>query len=74
MKFRRRPPTKRQREHRLDALEARVDHVEAALQGLQDAAHRLFVQHDARLDELSQRTQPHEIARELSRDARDRGL
>lgn len=70
----RRPPSEGHRDERLRALEARVDHLEAALQGLQDSTHRLFVQHNERLDDLNQRTQPRQLARALSRDARSRGL
>jgi hypothetical protein len=62
------------REPDLRALEARVHRLESGLEGLQDAMHRLFVQQNERLDELSQRTRPEEIARALSQDARERGL
>jgi hypothetical protein len=58
----------------LSALSVRIDHLEAALQGLQDSTHRLIVQQNERLDELSKRIRPEEIARALSQDARDRGL
>jgi hypothetical protein len=58
----------------LRALSARIDHLEAALRGLQDSTHRLIVAQSDRLDELSKRTRPDQIARALSQDARDRGL
>ena len=58
----------------LRALNARIDHLEAALRGLQDATHRLIVQQNDRLDKLSKRTRPEQMARALSEDARERGL
>jgi hypothetical protein len=58
----------------LRALHARIDHLEAALRGLEDATHRLIVQQNERLDELSKRTRPDQMARALSQDARERGL
>lgn len=56
------------------ALESRVQHLEAALEGLQDAVHRRAVIEDEHIDELRKRTEPGQIARDLSRDARRRGL
>jgi hypothetical protein len=67
-----RPSGPRQDEMR--ALHRRIDNLEAALSGLQDSTHRLIVQQNERLDELSKRTRPDQIARALSQDARDRGL
>jgi uncharacterized coiled-coil protein SlyX len=61
-------------ESRIEALEARMAHLEAALEGLQDALYRQAVLSDRRDDELRRRTEPHELARELDRDARQRGL
>jgi hypothetical protein len=58
----------------LRALEARVRRLEAGLEGLQDAMHRMFVSQNERLEDLSRRTRPDEIARALSQDARQRGL
>jgi hypothetical protein len=58
----------------LAALEARVAHLEAALEGLQDAVHRDSVRYDERITELQRKLQPGEIARALSSDARERGL
>jgi cell division protein FtsB len=57
-----------------EALSARVAHLEAEIEGLQDAVHRQVRLHDQRIAELQKRTEPGEIARELSRDARERGL
>ena len=59
---------------RFEALEARMGHLEAALEGLQDAVYRQAVLGDKRDDELRRRTDPHELARELGRDARKRGV
>jgi hypothetical protein len=62
------------REPDLRSLEARVRRLESGLEDLQDAMHRMFVQQNERLDDLSRRTRPDEIARALSQDARERGL
>jgi hypothetical protein len=61
-------------EHRVEMLEARMEHLERALEGLQDAVYRQALLESERIDELRKRTDPAEIARELSRDARRRGL
>jgi uncharacterized coiled-coil protein SlyX len=61
-------------ERRLKALDTRMDHLEAALEGLQDAMYRQAVRGDAERAELHDRTDPERIARELSADARKRGL
>jgi hypothetical protein len=58
----------------MEILEARIERLEAAVEGLQDAIHRETVVHDERLDELGRRTEPHQIARALSQDARERGV
>jgi hypothetical protein len=58
----------------LETLEARIEHVETALEGLQDAVHRRAVLEDENIDELRRRTEPDQMARDLSRDARSRGL
>jgi hypothetical protein len=58
----------------MEALEARVERLEAALEGLQDAIHGQTVLHDEQIDELGSRTEPHQIARPLSQDARRRGV
>jgi hypothetical protein len=59
---------------RVDALEARVKYLEAALEGLQDALYRQAVRQDDDTADLRRRTEPERIARELSADARRRGL
>jgi len=61
-------------ERRLRALDARIEHLEAALEGLQDALYRQAIREDENRAELRDRTDPERIARELSADARRRGL
>jgi hypothetical protein len=61
-------------ERRLQALDTRMGHLEAELEGLQDALYRLAVREDESRAELRERTEPDRIARELSADARRRGL
>jgi hypothetical protein len=60
--------------HRLEALEARTEHLESALEGLQDAVHRRAVLEDESIGELRRRTEPDQVARDLSRNARRLGL
>ena len=55
-------------------LEQRVSHLEAMIEGLQDAVHRESKRTNEQLDELRRRTEPAELRRALSRDARERGL
>ena len=61
-------------ERRLETLEARTEHLELVLEGLQDAVHRRAVREDESIGELRRRTEPDQIARDLSRNARKRGL
>jgi hypothetical protein len=61
-------------EQRLEQLERRVSHLEELLEGLQDAVHRESVRRDEEAARLQRRTEPREIARALSDDARKRGL
>ena len=61
-------------DRRLQALEARMNHLESALEGLQDALYRQAVREDEVRAQLRERTEPERIARELSADARRRGL
>jgi len=56
------------------ALQARLDHLESLVEGLQDAVHRQAVRHHEELEELRRRLEPSEIARALTEDARRRGL
>jgi hypothetical protein len=61
-------------ERRIQALERRIDQLEALLEGLQDAVHRESVREGERISALEKRSEPSEISRALSRDARERGL
>jgi uncharacterized coiled-coil protein SlyX len=61
-------------EHRLGAVETRMRHLEEALEGLQDALYRQSVREDEHAADMLERTKPERIARELSADARRRGL
>ena len=61
-------------ERRLGALEARMEHLEAVLEGLQDALYRQAVREDEHQADMHERTDPARLARELSADARRRGL
>jgi cell division protein FtsB len=70
-RLRRRPPDQ---DARIDELRRRVDQLEAQLEGLQDAVHREAVRRDDEQARLERKTQPDELARSLSRDARSRGL
>jgi hypothetical protein len=56
------------------ALAARVDQLEAMLEGLQDAMHRESSRTNQRVDDLARSVRPDQLARALSDDARRRGL
>jgi uncharacterized coiled-coil protein SlyX len=56
------------------SLEQRVTHLEAMIEGLQDSVHRQTQRTQDQIDDLRHRTEPSEISRALSRDARERGL
>jgi len=56
------------------ALEQRVAHLEAMIEGLQDAVHRESQHTREQLDDVRRRIEPGELSRALSRDARERGL
>jgi hypothetical protein len=58
----------------LETLEARMERLEAALEGLQDSVHRQAVLEHENIGELRKRTEPGQMARDLSQDARRRGL
>jgi hypothetical protein len=58
----------------MDALEARVKHLEAALEGLQDAVYRQAQLGEAQHEELRKRMEPGQMAIDLAEDARRRGL
>jgi len=69
-----RAPVNPEIERRLQALDARMGHLEAALEGLQDALYRQAVREDEDRAAMHERTEPGRIARELNADARKRGL
>jgi hypothetical protein len=59
---------------RLETLAARVEHLEAELEGLQDAVYRQAVLEQENIGELRRRTEPGQLARDLGQDAERRGL
>ena len=61
-------------EQRFEACEARIEHLETTLEGLQDALYRHEVLDKKIIGELHMRTGPRQMARDLSQDARRRGL
>jgi hypothetical protein len=61
-------------EHRLETLEARMEHLERQLEGLQDALYRQARLEDENIDDLRKRVAPERMARDLDEDARRRGL
>ena len=72
LRRRRRPPDQTAA-GRIEALERRVAELEGVVEALQDSVHREWVRGDDRTAELEQ-TEPDEIARALSEDARRRGI
>jgi hypothetical protein len=61
-------------DRRLKTVEARIEYLETALEGLQDALYRHEVLDKESIGELRRRTDPEQMARDLSDDARRRGL
>jgi hypothetical protein len=61
-------------EQQLESLAARVVHLEAELEGLQDAVYRQAVLEQKKIGDLRRRTEPEQMARDLGQDARRRGL
>jgi hypothetical protein len=61
-------------EQRLETLAARVAHLEAELEGLQDAVYRQAVLEQENIGVLRRRTEPEQLARDLRQDALKRGL
>jgi hypothetical protein len=59
---------------RLQRLEQRIQHLEALVEGLQDAIYRDSMRHEQRMTELERKTEPEALAKALSDDARRRGL
>jgi hypothetical protein len=62
------------RTRRVAELERRLEHLESAFEGLQDAVHRNAVRHDAQIQAVVRTTNPETLARALTDDARRRGL
>jgi uncharacterized coiled-coil protein SlyX len=60
--------------NRIEDLEKRVRHLETMIEGLQDAVHREITRMNDQIDLLRKRTEPAELSRALSEDARHRGL
>jgi TolA-binding protein len=58
----------------LRSLEARLEHLEALVEGLQDSVHRESLRQAGRLNELEAQIQPAALGKALSEDARARGL
>jgi hypothetical protein len=61
-------------ERRLETLEARIEHLERELEGLQDAVYRQAMLEDENIGELRRRTEPDQMARDLDANARRRRL
>lgn len=61
-------------DQRLEAIEARMEHLEKAFEGLQDAVYRQAQLEEENIGELRRRMVPEQLARDLSQDARTRGL
>jgi uncharacterized coiled-coil protein SlyX len=69
-----RATSERPDESRIDALEARLHHLEQLVEGLQDSVHRETQRHGKLIDDLQERVEPGAMGAALSKDARDRGL
>lgn len=59
---------------KIESLEKRVSHLETMLEGLQDNLHREITRTNVQIEELRKRTEPAEMSRAISEDARHRGL
>jgi hypothetical protein len=59
---------------RLQALEARVAHLEQLLEGLQDSVHRESERHAKLIAELQTQVRPGAMGAALAEDTRSRGL
>ena len=68
------PPPDSDWARRLATIEARTEHLERQLEGLQDALYRQATLEDENIGELRRRMAPEQLARDLDRDARKRGL
>jgi uncharacterized coiled-coil protein SlyX len=61
-------------DERLRRLEARIAHVEATLEGLQDSVYRETSRLEESMADLRLKIEPHNLSRALSADARRRGV
>ncbi len=59
---------------RLQAIEARVEHLEQVLEGLQDSVHRESERHAKLIADLQAQVQPGAMGAAIAEDVRDRGL
>jgi hypothetical protein len=59
---------------RVQALEARVAHLEQLLEGLQDSVHRESERHAKLIAELQAQVQPGAMGAALAKETRNRGL
>lgn len=59
---------------RIELLEERIARMEAVVEGIQDAVHHEAVRRGKQIEGLEAKTEPGEITRALSRDARERGI
>jgi hypothetical protein len=58
----------------LEALQARIAHLERLVEALQDSVHRESERHSKRITELEAQIHPAALSVALSKDARKRGL
>jgi len=61
-------------EDRIGRLEERLRHMETLIEGLQDSIHRESLRGRKEIRELQKKTEPGELSKALSRDARERGI
>jgi len=59
---------------RLNALEARIAHLEQLLEGFQDSVHREATRQGKRINDIEAQIQPAALGAALDKDVRDRGL
>jgi hypothetical protein len=55
-------------------LEKRLEHLEAMVEGLQDAVYRESTRQGREIEELQKKAEPAEIRRALGQDAREHGI
>jgi hypothetical protein len=57
-----------------ETLEKRLEHLEAMVEGLQDAVYRESTRQGREIEELQKKAEPAEIRRALGQDAREHGI